>query len=58
MNIEEVKNVPSCQCQECQSACKNKPGWFLPNQIEFIKKYFKVNDIKELFGENKLAIDW
>lgn len=37
---------------------KKEPGWFLPNQKESIKKYFKVNDIKELLGENKLAIDW
>lgn len=51
-------NIPSCNCDICQSACKEKPGWFLPEQIEVLKQYFKVNDIRELLNTGKFAIDW
>ncbi len=22
-----------CQCPECQSLCRNEPGWFLPEEV-------------------------
>lgn len=47
----------SCTCEECQDACRHKPGWFLPHQVDDLLKYFKVDDIDVLIGD-KLAIDW
>lgn len=53
-----LDGVPSCECQSCRSACSNKPGWFLPEEIEAVKKHFGTDNIRDLLGENKLAIDW
>lgn len=47
----------NCNCQECQNACKFRPGWFLPEQVEQLYKYFKVNNIEELLKKG-FAIDW
>ena len=47
----------SCQCEECKMACKNKPGWFMPNQIPKLLKFFNVKKISELW-KHGFAIDW
>jgi Fe-S-cluster containining protein len=26
----------NCSCERCQSLCRNKPGWFLPEQIKVL----------------------
>jgi len=54
----ENETVSSCQCKLCRSACESKPGWFKPDQIEAVMKYFKVKTVKDLLGKDKFAIDW
>ena len=46
-----------CKCNRCKNACKNKPGWFIPEQIPKLLEYFSVLNIRELF-KNGFAIDW
>ncbi len=48
----------NCECEVCKSYCVRRPGWFAPDQIEDLKKHFKVKDIKGLLDTGKLAIDW
>jgi len=48
--------VSECDCKSCQNACKYRPGWFLPNQVADIEKFFN-KPISLLLGE-KLSIDW
>lgn len=52
------KGMKSCECDMCQSACKNKPGWFLPEQVKELLNYFKAQTIDEILGGKKIAIDW
>lgn len=47
-----------CNCTKCQKSCMNKPGWFLPWQVKDLLKHFGVKNIREMLGENQLAIDW
>lgn len=46
----------SCVCASCVDACRKKPGWFLPEQIEPLARALNVS-VSELF-ETKLAIDY
>lgn len=46
----------SCDCQSCHSACKNKPGWFLPGEAEKVADYLKI-PLQQLF-DDYLAVDW
>ena len=48
----------SCLCEECQDACRHKPGWFLPKQIPSLLKHFKAKEISNLLNGAGLAIDW
>jgi len=48
----------SCKCEICQSACRNKPGWYKPDQVKKVMEYFEVKHIKDLLGKDKFAIDW
>ena len=51
--------LPSvCDCEKCQNACKNRPGWFLPEEINSLFAHFKANNISQLLGKDKFAIDW
>lgn len=45
-----------CQCEKCLNACKSKPGWFLPNEVEKVATYLNLS-LAELF-KTKLGIDW
>ena len=47
-----------CKCDGCKNACKYRPGWFLPNQVNSLLEYFNVKTIKELLKTGKIAIDW
>ena len=47
-----------CKCDGCKNACKYRPGWFLPNQVDDLLKYFNVKTIEELLNTGKIAIDW
>ena len=46
----------SCTCRECRTACKYKPGWFIPGEAEKVAPYLNI-ELKELF-DTKLMIDW
>lgn len=46
----------SCSCEKCRSACKYKPGWFMPDQIKVLANNMGIT-IEELF-KTKLAVDW
>lgn len=43
-------------CARCQSACKHKPGWFLPGEAEKAAEY--LNLTLEEFFHDYLAVDW
>ena len=46
----------SCSCEKCKSACRNKPGWFLPGEAEKVAAYLNIS-LLQLF-QDKLAVDW
>lgn len=50
------KEYSSCSCEICKNECKNRPGWFIPEQVPEIETYFG-RKIAELLGK-ELAIDW
>lgn len=50
------KQVGECQCDTCQSACKGKPGWFAPDEIEPLAQAMGITTQK-LFDDH-LQIDW
>ena len=52
--MENTKRIV-CDCDACKSACMNKPGWFLPGEIEKVADYLKIS-VQELFNEY-LAVD-
>lgn len=45
-----------CACSSRQSACKNKPGWFKPEQITPLAAALDMTE-QELFDKH-LAVDW
>lgn len=45
-----------CDCAQCQSACRNKPGWFLPGEVEALAQNLAI-PVEQLFRE-RLAVDW
>lgn len=55
-NTCNSKEYSSCSCEICKNACKNRPGWFIPEQVPEIETYFGRN-IFDLLGK-ELAIDW
>ena len=46
----------SCFCDNCQAACRHKPGWFLPGEVERVAEYLEIS-LPELF-QTKIAVDW
>lgn len=46
----------TCQCDTCVRACRQKPGWFSPGEIEGLAKAMKIS-VKKLF-KKYLAVDW
>lgn len=32
--LPDISRVPACDCAWCVSACKRRPGWFLPGEME------------------------
>ena len=51
-----MSNTTSCQCPTCVSACRSRPGWFLPGEAE------KAAELKGMafvdFFKRYLGIDW
>jgi len=57
MEITKVAcNKESCTCNHCVRACKYKPGWFKPGEIEKVAEFMKLS-VKELFDQY-LTVDW
>ena len=52
-----VSNRKSCNCDDCQGACRLRPGWFKPDQIKKLFAYFNIVDIRGLFKLG-FVIDW
>ena len=45
-----------CNCDTCKNACNYKPGWFSPEEIEKVAKFFDLT-VKETF-DKYFGIDW
>lgn len=45
-----------CTCDWCQDACKVKPGWFAPGEVEKAAEFVGM-PLADFFKE-KLAVDW
>lgn len=45
-----------CRCLNCLDACKHRPGWFKPGEVEKVAEHLDVS-IDKLF-RHKLAVDW
>ena len=56
MTSEATGTKDSCTCQKCQNACRRKPGWFLPDEVEKAAEYLGLPS-KDFF-EAYLGIDW
>lgn len=46
----------SCICDKCRSACQNKPGWFMPGEVEHVASHLEIS-LEDLF-KSKLIVDW
>lgn len=45
-----------CQCEVCKSACENKPGWFMPGEVQVAAESLGMS-VKEFF-DRYLAVDY
>lgn len=45
-----------CTCKKCVSACKHKPGWFAPGEVEKAAEYLDLT-LQDFF-DKYLAVDW
>ncbi len=45
-----------CSCPDCQGACKNVPGWFLPGEADSLAAAMGI-PLQQLFDE-KLSVNW
>lgn len=48
--------MKSCECERCQADCQNKPGWFLPTEIQPLADKLGLT-VQELFDRH-LAVDY
>jgi Fe-S-cluster containining protein len=48
--------MSECSCDKCQTACSNKPGWFLPGEAERAAAYMEMS-LEDFFRAN-LGVDW
>lgn len=55
---EPIGTKESCVCEGCVNCCKNKPGWFRPDQVPALLEHFGVDSVKDLIGPGKMAIDY
>lgn len=49
-------SAESGTCNRCVNACKTKPGWFAPGEVEKVAEYLDIS-LAELF-KTKLGVDW
>ncbi len=54
--VDMSKRIFSCRCDQCQSACRWKPGWFRPEEIEPAAALLDLT-VEEFFKQY-LAVDW
>lgn len=55
MKLDEYQ-ITECNCQECVSYCRKRPGWFRPQEIAPLAESLGLN-VKETF-EKYLILDW
>lgn len=51
----DAETAMDCACDQCQGLCRNKPGWFTPQQIEAVARQQNMT-VAALF-ETHLTID-
>lgn len=51
-----MKPAFECSCERCVSACRKKPGLFMPGEAEVLAANLGLT-LKELF-ETRLAVEW
>lgn len=56
MNLPILTDTIECSCKDCVSACHNKPGWFLPEEIKPAADLLGLTE-KEFF-DKYLAVDY
>ena len=54
--MDTKREYVSCSCTVCKNACRTRPGWFIPEQLAEIEKFFGKS-IHAMLGR-ELAIDW
>jgi Fe-S-cluster containining protein len=57
MKPEDIKET-NCDCDQCRSACENRPGWFLPDGVMAAVEFLGFKTLAEAVKARKLAIDW
>lgn len=51
-----AEEATDCRCTECQAACRHKPGWFLPGQVERVAEHLGCS-VEHLFAHH-LMVDY
>lgn len=54
--VDYPGSAASCTCERCVGACKHKPGWFKPGEVELLAKYMNLS-LEELFRDY-LTVEW
>ncbi len=49
--------INDCSCSECVGYCERRPGWFLPEEIEPLAKFLKLN-LQDCFDQFLGADYW
>lgn len=49
--------VADCTCASCQAACKRKPGWFHPGEVEKVAEFLGIT-LQELFDKYLMVDSW
>lgn len=55
MTQQDLSRV-ECACAKCVNACKDIPGWFLPNEVAEAAAIFKMTE--QQFFEKYLTVDY
>ena len=50
-----IETAMDCSCERCQGLCRNKPGWFTPQQIEVVAR--RQNTTVAALFKTHLTID-
>jgi len=56
MNLPVLNDAIECSCEVCVSACKKKPGWFIPGEIKLAADLLGMSE-KDFF-DKYLSVDY